>query len=293
MRQIRRMRTLLAAMVTAVVLAAGGMQAATIAAAIPSPPLQQPVPVTAWNHGTMGGASWMVKANDYAEGPPMWGHWSWIMCGESVAYGAESAVPSVQPFSQTTWSPCEPGQVATYASYSHLATAIHRAPAGRTFVFDPETWDLTPPWEQANQALYIRKACVLAHQHGDKVIVTPEGPAVQLPAQYKAGAAYCDVVEAQTQGAERFPATFRARVQAFLKIVRAVPRHAPAMIGLASDPGGSRATVSQLVYAYRYARSMGVTRFWMNMDAWWGRSWMDGTGDQPIAAAFFRAIGEA
>lgn len=259
--------------------------AASAHAAVTPPPYQQPVPITHWQGGTMAGVRWMIKANDYAEFPPMYGRWTWMMCGESVIYGmvAQHGVPP-----STVPGPCSRNQVQTFGDYWSLAAAISAGRTGTRVVFDPEA---VPAAEQANQARFIRLGCQLAAAHHIAVVVTPQGPAAQRPAMYAAGARYCTVVEIQSQGLEINPPIFRASVAAFLKIVRGIPRHAAPMVGLASDPGGRRVTQAALLSDYRWARSQGVTRFWMNAAAWTGEPYMDGTGDAQIAEAFFKTIG--
>ena len=245
------------------------------------PPYAQPVPVTTWHAGTMAGSRWMVKANDYAELPAMYGRWTWMMCGTAAAY-----LTSPYPI---TDGPCEPGQIRTFGDYFSLVAAIRAGTSGPLVVFDPE-W--VPAVEAANQAYYIRLGCQVAARHHVSVIVTPAGPyTATLWNELATGARYCNVVEIQSQGAETHPLAFQQKVGQFLHIVRRI-HHATAMVGLATDPGGGQVALSKLLSDYRWAFAHGVRRFWMNMCAW-APPKGDGTGDPQIAVAFYSAIGAA
>jgi hypothetical protein len=237
----------------------------------------------------MLGSSWMIKANDYAEFPANFGNWAYVMCGTTADYGSEST--PTQPFS-TSDDPCEPGQVQTFTSYYALRNALTAGTTSSTVVFDPETWNLTPADEQAAQSYYIKLGCQDASSHNVKVIVTPEGtPGTQLNDEYTTGAQYCSVVEDQSQGHEDSLSSFQSNVSSFLGVVDAVHDHAQPMLGLATDPGGRETTVADLTADYNWAHARGVDLWWMNADAWTGKSdshtgYFDGTGDASVAESF-------
>jgi hypothetical protein len=277
---LRIVATLASAGFVALTCAAGGAHASSV-----TPPYQQPVPVTSWTSGAMGATDWMIKANDLALLPAGYGRWSWVMCGSSVFYGAESLKLPQPPFTSTTDDPCSAGQVRTYTSYWSLLSAVKRHAAGRTVVFDPEYWNLTPAAEQRNEAKYLRLGCQAARKAGIYVIATPNDAAGNIDADYKAAATYCSVVEIQSQQAELYPGKFRSKVGAFYKLVTKIKHPARMMIGLASDPGGQVATATDLEAAYTYARSLGITRAWLNIDPWEPPAG-DGTGDASVAVAF-------
>ncbi len=281
-------------------LAAPGVASASGAPMQLTPAYHQAVPVTQWNTGQMAGASWMIKAIDYAEFPAVYGNWAGVLCGESNYYGD---IAGSSPQSPET-GPCEPGQWQTFASAADLETAAQTGDYnGQTMVLDMETWSWTPAVEQADPAFSIQQACTVAKTYGIKVIVTPEGPAADLTSMYTTAAKYCYMVEDQAQSTERvlsamrahpaavapFMTTFQDQVSPFLKLVRAVPHHAGIMLGLATDPGGVVATAAQLEAAFKWAHTtMKVQDYWMNAAAWESNG---GSGYPQVAEAFFKAEG--
>lgn len=240
----------------------------------------------------MAGQPWLIKVNDLDRLPRGLGAWQWKGCGQDV-------VPAhLDPWlpGQPSVGPCRAGQQPIFTSWPAFRDAIRAGNfyglpvRGTTVIFDPETWVLTPPWEQADQAKYIQLSCQLAHRNGVRVIVTPQGPGDQLAAQWRASARYCDIVEIQSQFKESHPAVFEAYVASALSVIRQVSPTRPVLAALASDPGGRRVLPWMLIGSYE--RVKGMVDGWALNVAAWDRTLApcDPTGCPWVATRFLSAI---
>lgn len=240
----------------------------------------------------MAGQPWLVKVNDLYRLPRGSGAWQWEGCGEDAVPGhLDPWLPGQPPV-----GPCRPGQQPIYTSWPAFSSAVRAGNfyglpvRGATVIFDPETWVLTPPFEQSDQARYIQLTCQLAHRNGIRVIVTPQGPGSQLAAQWRASARYCDVVEIQSQFQEFHPSRFQAYVQSALSVIRQVSPTRPVLAALASDPGGRRASPWMLTGSYERVKAM-VNGWALNVAAW-DRTLApcDPTGCRWVAIRFLKEI---
>lgn len=216
--------------------------------------------------GAGGPAVMMIKANDLAELPAGLGSWQVVGCGLTARDGW--SLPATTRERST--GPCVAGQDRIFTSYASFASAItdRAILSGRTAIFDPETWIYTPKYEVANPVKYEVLAGRLARAHGIHLIYTPQGPPRPLlDAQYRAIAPFASVIELQSQYQQNDPVSFKREVQHDLAIIRAVNPRVEVLAGLATDPGGKPASVSDMVASYTGVASL-VEGIQLNLARW-------------------------
>jgi hypothetical protein len=233
----------------------------------------------------------MIKANDLAELPAGLGSWQIVGCGITALKGWTSPPVGGEPAT----GPCAPGEDRIFTSYASFkeAVAAHTIAPGSTAIFDPETWLYTPKYEVAHPVKYETLAGSLARANGISLIFTPQGPPRPLlDAQYRAIASFASVIEIQSQYQQDNPALFKREVEHDLAIIRAINPHVAVLAGVATDPGGKPASVSDMVASYEGVASL-VQGFQLNVARWRAPR---GTGCAPEGCArrgvqFLDAIG--
>jgi hypothetical protein len=186
----------------------------------------------------------------------------------------------------------EPGQapvqgvparpIVAFASAAALSATVraHDLPLGTYGVlYDPESWDFTPPSEQRNPITAAAQAASSAHAAGLRFIVAPalnlttvlapgthatrdqEFLALRLLGRFARSA---DVIELQAQSLERDPSRYRAFVHAAAAQARAANPRVTLLAGLSSNPPGSTVTVGQLRGDIGATRSA-VAGYWLNI----------------------------
>ncbi|MEX2422011.1 MAG: hypothetical protein WD670_09370 [Actinomycetota bacterium] len=147
----------------------------------------------------------------------------------------------------------------TWASYARFAEDVATGAIPdevRVVMYDPESWDATPPLEKQDPTAYIEAFCTLARSHGYFVVVTPHPNLVSVPesahepgagesreAAYlrsgiiEASAANADAVETQAQTLQRDPAAYREFVVDSARIARNVKPDVQVLSGLSTHPG--------------------------------------------------------
>jgi hypothetical protein len=208
----------------------------------------------------------MIKANDLAELPAGLGSWQIVGCGITALKGWTSPPEGGEPAT----GPCTPGQDRIFTSYVSFKDAVlaHTIAAGSTAIFDPETWLYTPKYEVANPVKYETLAGSLARSNGISLIYTPQGPPRPLlDAQYRAIAPFASVIEIQSQYQQNDPARFKREIEHDLTIIRAINPKVEVLAGVATDPGGKPASVSDMVASYEGVASL-VQGFQLNVARW-------------------------
>ena len=233
----------------------------------------------------------MIKANDLAELPPGLGTWSIVGCGITARDGW--TLPPLANHNAT--GPCAKGQDEIFTSYASFKAAVTagQVTPGETVIFDPEKWLYTPHYETLNQAKYEALAGKLASARSIKLVFTPQGsPGPSLDAQYQVAAHYATLIEIQSQAYQGNPTAFKNQVLHDISVVRAINKSVPILAGMASDPNGTPAVVTQMVASYD-AVAAHVAGFQLNLARWRAPT---GTGCAPsgcasIGVAFLHAVG--
>jgi len=229
-----------------------------------------PASAAAGGHAAAAGgtstATMMIKANDLAELPAGLGSWQIVGCGITALKGWTSPPVGGEPAT----GPCVPGQVRIFTSYVSFkeAVAAHTIVAGSTAIFDPETWLYTPRYEVANPVKYETLAGNLARANGISLIFTPQGPPRPLlDAQYRAIAPIASIIEIQSQYQQDKPASFKREIEHDIAIIHAINPKVEVLAGIATDPGGKPASVSDMVASYEDVASL-VQGFQLNLARW-------------------------
>lgn len=195
---------------------------------------------------------WLVKAQDLAGfGMKYRDLFRWVAC--------------LQPADS-----CPLTEIRTVTSLTVLENDIRLGVIrkGQWVLFDTETWESTPTWEQADQELYNQEAGQFARAHGVNIIASPGNPSPKIKLALDVAAApYVNVVEIQSQPFDRSPSAFTAYVRTVVRAIRRVAPHVQIMAGLASDAWGKPATVADMVTEYEDTSSL-VSGFWLNAAAW-------------------------
>lgn len=234
---------------------------------------------------------WLIKTNDLAAIGNRYGHdFRWQACGLGTG----------GPFASTT-GPCLPGQVPIYANLRTFRQAVihHKLQRGMTVLFDQETWQWTPAWEQADPALYLMEAGQIARAHGITIIETvyATSPASEI-AQAAASARYASVVAIQSQRFDGNPPTatgpgkFLIFVRDAVGAIRLRNKTVPIVAGLATDAGGWPVTAAEITAEYNAAYPL-VQGFWLNANQWKSGqpNGCETTGCGAIGDAFLHSIG--
>jgi hypothetical protein len=206
----------------------------------------------------MAGKEWLIKSNDLAVLGGM-GSYEWVGCGLTTA-----------PLTPGNYSPCQPGQVPIYTSYSTFKADVlsHKLVSGDTVIFDNEVWKYTPTWEQRDQALYEQLAAQLAASNGITFINTPYAKtSAGMFADDVAAAKYASVVEIQAQTRDRNPAQYLSFVEEAVTSIRLVNPSIPILAGLATDAGGIPTTTANMLKEYNEVKNF-VQGFWLNVNTW-------------------------
>jgi hypothetical protein len=146
-----------------------------------------------------------------------------------------------------------------WASFARFAgdVAAGAIPDDVTIVmYDPESWDATPPDERRDPVTYIEAFCRLARSHRYSVMVTPHPNLVSTPggaceqrpgetreaAYLRSGivevsAANADVYEVQAQRLQGDPAAYREFVVQTAALARKVNPSLQVLSGLSTHPG--------------------------------------------------------
>lgn len=252
-------------------------------------------------------SSWLIKGQD------------WFPNGSDIGIAAQAKKDGVT-LPKPTWmlcgswhkkiyglsdyTTCQQGSVLVTEAYNRLRQAIRDGVFTqlhmRYAVYDIESWSFTSPAEKANPVYWIGKALKLAHQHHISLIVSPGGKLGRCAACWTTAAEHgAYMVAVQSQGQATL-ARFRSFMGKAAKVIRQASVRAKTRTLVMAGLGTNTPVVHQaslLRQEYKYARSIGVNRFWLNANNWMGRNRCNrsegGPGCPQIAVQFFRDIGLA
>jgi hypothetical protein len=239
--------------------------------------------------------SWMVKGQDYLPWDP-----SSVVNGKRVFYpsiGLQACSQGAKPCPTSqhvtlpsfTWRLCGrwgtrvyglsddtqcsalPNRTLVFENYFRLKDAIDDGLFSKLkmdkALFDLETWPYSGN-ESKRPCYWIKRALQLAHEHNIKLMITLGGG---LGRCYKCMATAASHgayrVSVQSQGAITL-AVFKARVRAALK---AVGSTSLLIVGLGTNTPSVH-DVALLRAEYKWARSTGLSQFWLNANNWQGRN---------------------
>ncbi len=171
---------------------------------------------------------------------------------------------------------------ASFRSYADLKKAIEsgRLPKEvKAVLWDPESWQFTPPEEQHDIARFDKLAADLVHSRGLIFIATPATDLTRvLSPQVKSNrydefvrlgiardaARYADIYEIQAQGSLGNLALYTRFVKAAAAQARAANPKVTVFAGLSTNPSGKHVTPKDLFDAVRATRGV-VAGYWLNI----------------------------
>jgi hypothetical protein len=146
-----------------------------------------------------------------------------------------------------------------WASYARFADDVAAGAIPNdvaVVMYDPESWDKTPPAEQRDPVPYLEAFGALARSHGYSVIVTPHPNLVTVPGAacapepgetresaylrsgiVEASARNADAYEVQAQKLQRDPSAYRAFVAETAALARRANPAVQVLSGLSTHPG--------------------------------------------------------
>jgi len=143
-------------------------------------------------------------------------------------------------------------------------------------MYDPESWQFTPPEEQRNPADFACKIATVVHAQGRLLIVAPAADLVGggpqrferfLKAKIAESMARCaDVYEIQSQGTELDIQEFQSYVRRAVKQARGANPNIIILAGISTNPTGNTVSAKQL-YACIKSVSDVVSGYWLNIPA--------------------------
>jgi hypothetical protein len=199
-------------------------------------------------------------------------------------YLQESTLAVIEPRHARAPRPPEGVSVrhwVTFTSCDSLEEAAEgdRLPAwADTVVYDCEAWPHTPRHEQVDAIAQIRRAALLSHRAGRRLVAAPSlglarrlvpdahsGAAAYLASRLAETAAECaDGLHIQSQSLERRPADFLEFVMAVAERTHVGAAAIELTAGLSTNPPGSAPTVQQLLACVRSTAPI-VTGYWLNV----------------------------
>ena len=174
-----------------------------------------------------------------------------------------------------------PTQVFTSFETLRQAFANNQiGPSTKAIVYDNEAWEFTPPNEQANPAIYEKRAAELVHDHSLTFICTPAVDLLKvldpdtheddMYTQYLTlgiaadAARYSDIYEIQAQGSEINTDEFSQFVTSATQQARQANPNVIVLAGLSTGPSGKIATADELYDAATSVLDV-VEGFWLNI----------------------------
>jgi hypothetical protein len=265
-------------------------------------PARPPAPTSA-SSATAAGSLWLVKGQDLGPWDPAAGGKHYPSIGlKACAAGAKpcSVRGTLPPFTWvlcgrwhgkayglSDYTTCRAGSTPVFENYQRLADAIKAGmftELGLHYaIYDIETWPYTPAKQKHHPAYWIGRAVSLAKQHGISLIVSPGGGLASCVACWQEAAtagAYMVGIQSQGWGWDSktqswklsiFASALSAAVHAIRKARNAAGTKTLIMAGLGTNTPRVH-PVSVLRAEYSYARTLQITRFWINANNWAARN---------------------
>jgi hypothetical protein len=273
---------------------------------------------------TAAGSRWLVKGQDLGPWDPVAGGKHYPSIGlKACAAGAKpctgrETLPSFtwvlcgrwkgKVYGRSDYTTCHSGSTPVFENYDKLADAIKAGmftELGLHYaIYDIESWKYTPVKQKDHPVYWIGQAVSLAKKHGISLIVSPGGSLGSCARCWQAAAtAGAYMVGVQSQGWGYDSATqswklsvFAAKLSAAVRDIRkardAAGTSTLIMAGLGTNTPSVH-SVSVLGAEYSYARTLQITRFWINANNWAARNRCDtaqgGLGCPEIGVRFLAA----